>query len=81
MIRTFDVSTTAEGRLAVAVLAELQARCQQADVSMLVIGAAARDLTVHLPAGELAVRATRDVDVAVAVGGPGTSGPQIVGVA
>lgn len=50
-----------------AVLAELTAICDGLDLQLLVIGAAARDLTIHAPQRRRPVRATRDIDVAVAM--------------
>lgn len=49
------------------VLAELTKICRQLDVELLVIGAAARDLVIHSQQHKDPVRATVDVDIAVAV--------------
>lgn len=54
-----------------AVVAELAGRARRAGLDILVIGAAARDLVVHAPIRTTTTRATLDVDIAVAVGGPG----------
>ncbi|SDB80363.1 Predicted nucleotidyltransferase [Raineyella antarctica] len=53
------------------VIAELVALSRRAGLDILIIGAAARDLVVHAPVGAAAARVTLDIDVAVAVGGPG----------
>lgn len=53
------------------VIAELVARAQRADLDILVIGAAARDLVIHSLVEQKSPRVTLDVDVAVAVGGHG----------
>ncbi len=54
-----------------AVIAVLVDRARTTGLDLLLIGAAARDLVVHGPVNQTAVRATLDVDVAVAVSGRG----------
>lgn len=49
------------------VLAELADVCEKSGTEMFVIGAAARDLVIHARMQTKPVRATRDVDIAVAV--------------
>lgn len=49
------------------VLVELATVCRKSGVEMLVIGAAARDLVIHARQQTEPVRATHDVDIAVAV--------------
>lgn len=49
------------------VLAELAVVCKESNVEMLVIGAAARDLVIHSQQHKEPIRATDDVDIAVAV--------------
>ena len=49
------------------VLAELADACGKSGTEMFVIGAAARDLVIHARKQTLPVRATHDVDIAVAV--------------
>lgn len=49
------------------VLAELAEVCKESNVEMLVIGAAARDLVIHSQQQKEPIRATHDVDIAVAV--------------
>lgn len=49
------------------VLAELAAVCREAATDLLVIGAAARDLVIHARQRSQPVRATHDVDIAVAI--------------
>ena len=51
------------------VLRELAAVCRDAGVDCLVIGAAARDLVIHSQQGKSPIRATKDIDIAVAVRG------------
>lgn len=51
----------------VEVVAVLDDRARAHSIPMVLIGAAARDLCVHAPLSEHPMRATRDVDVAVAV--------------
>ena len=55
------------------VLRIIEGRARFLDVSVLVIGAAARDLVVHAVTGSRSPRATLDVDVAVAVDSAGFS--------
>lgn len=56
------------------VLRELEQRAARLGADMVVIGAAARDLVVHAAVGEEPVRATLDVDVAIAVDDAGFAG-------
>lgn len=49
------------------VLAELATACRALDLEPLVVGAAARDLVIHAPQKSDPVRATHDIDIAVAV--------------
>lgn len=49
------------------VLAELMQACEKVNVELLVIGAAARDLVIHAQQRTTPIRATHDVDIAVAV--------------
>ncbi|UVI36880.1 nucleotidyl transferase AbiEii/AbiGii toxin family protein [Brevibacterium spongiae] len=49
------------------VLRELAAACRTVGVEFLVIGAAARDLVIHSQQRTAPVRATKDIDIAVAV--------------
>ncbi|RBP62778.1 putative nucleotidyltransferase [Brevibacterium sanguinis] len=49
------------------VLAELVTACSSLDLDLLVVGAAARDLVIHALQESDPVRATKDVDIAVAV--------------
>lgn len=51
------------------VLAELSESCRVLDLEFLVVGAAARDLVIHALQDTDPVRATEDVDIAVAVHG------------
>ncbi len=66
-MRTYDVSTDRELSVPVEVIQGLHERFQKSGRTLLIIGAAARDLLVHHPARIPIGRATRDVDVAVAV--------------
>lgn len=68
MIRFFDASRSGHP-VPTEVLAELSARAKACSCEFLVIGAAARDLVVHAVTGDQPQRATRDVDIAVAVSG------------
>lgn len=49
------------------VLAELASACERAGTDLLVIGAAARDLVIHAQQRTHPVRATHDIDIAVAI--------------
>ncbi|WP_460771749.1 nucleotidyl transferase AbiEii/AbiGii toxin family protein [Mariniluteicoccus flavus] len=51
------------------VIEELAAQAQTLGTKWLLIGAAARDLTVHAPLGNRPTRQTHDIDIAVAVQG------------
>ncbi len=67
MIRYFDASRVANDLIPVEVLAELHATLTREGIDYVLVGAAARDLAVHAPSGTKVGRATRDVDLAVAV--------------
>lgn len=49
------------------VLAELTALCGELELEFIVVGAAARDLVIHALQQTDPVRATEDIDIAVAV--------------
>lgn len=66
-MRVLDLSRVGDLPVPVAVLRELRERAAALSVEMLVIGAAARDMVVHVATQDQPVRATLDVDVAVAV--------------
>lgn len=51
------------------VLRDLTALCRTAEVEFLVIGVAARDLVIHSRQRSEPTRATKDIDIAVAVRG------------
>lgn len=68
MTRIFDLSSSIDDTyFPLRALGELRARGQETGVPWLVIGAVARDLVVHLPLGHAPARATKDVDIAIAV--------------
>lgn len=68
MTRTFDLSSSIDGTFfPLEALRALLARGEETGVPLLVIGAVARDLVVHLPLGHTQIRATKDVDIAIAV--------------
>lgn len=69
MTRVFELSSTRDLTVPVEVLEELTGRLEERGMTWVVIGALARDLTVHGPLGHRPSRATDDVDVAIAVGG------------
>lgn len=62
-----DLSGRNDVPVAEAVLRELSATCGDIGVEFLVIGAAARDLIIHARQHGQPVRATEDIDIAVAV--------------
>lgn len=62
-----DLSAAEGLPVPVEVLRELQERAERLGLTMLVIGAAARDLVVHALTQQQVVRATLDLDVAIAV--------------
>lgn len=66
-MRTFDVSSEADGRLPVEVIDLLHKAAQNTATPYVLVGAVARDLVVHAVLGSATARATTDVDVAVAV--------------
>ena len=67
MIQYFDASQVARDLVPVDLVAQLHETLRAEGQAYVFVGAAARDLTVHAPSGTKVVRATRDVDVAVAV--------------
>ncbi|WP_256842171.1 hypothetical protein [Ornithinimicrobium cryptoxanthini] len=70
-MRRLDLSARTDLPVPVEVLSELVRRAANANVRVLLVGAAARDLVVHAPREVVAKRATEDVDVAIAVTGQG----------
>lgn len=66
MTRTFDLISS-DLQMPVPVLWHLADRLAVTGTPWVLIGAAARDLTIHGPAGEQPARATKDLDIAVAV--------------
>lgn len=66
-----DLTGRTDVQVAEEVLAELTVVCHTLGVEFVVIGAAARDLAIHALQRTTPVRATKDVDIAVAVQGPG----------
>ncbi|WP_134774384.1 hypothetical protein [Ornithinimicrobium flavum] len=74
MITSVDLSAAEALPVPVDVLRELTERAERLDLTMLVIGAAARDLVVHAVTQQPVVRATLDVDIAVAVDREGLEG-------
>lgn len=70
-MRRLDLTGRTDIPVAEEVISELQARARRAGLELLLIGAAARDLVVHAPLDTSTSRATLDVDVAVALTGPG----------
>lgn len=69
MTRTFDLSSRIDHPAPLDVIADLHRRAGELGLRWVLIGAAARDLVVHLPSGHPVVRATNDVDIAIAVEG------------
>lgn len=67
MTRTFDHSSRTDHPVPLDVLADLHHRAIDLGLQWVVIGAAARDLVVHMPLERPAARATKDVDIAIAV--------------
>ena len=67
MIQYFDASQVARDLVPVEVVAQLHETLRAEGHVYVFMGAAARDLAVHAPSGTKIVRATRDVDVAVAI--------------
>ena len=68
-MRRLDLSDRTDLPVPVEVLSELVRRATQANLRILLVGAAARDLVVHAPRRVVAQRATQDVDIAIAVTG------------
>ena len=66
MTRIFEHSST-DGDIPVRVLLALAERAQVQGRQWVVVGAAARDLLVHVPLGHPPTRATTDIDIAIAV--------------
>jgi predicted nucleotidyltransferase len=67
MTATFDASAIPDLDPIRDVLSEIQRRATSAGVEVMVVGATARDLLIHHALGLPPKRATRDVDIAVAV--------------
>jgi predicted nucleotidyltransferase len=63
----FDASTAGDLEPAAAVLAELSRRTADCGVDMMVVGAVARDILIRHVVGSDPERATKDIDVAIAV--------------
>jgi predicted nucleotidyltransferase len=66
---SFDVSTNAEFDLTAEVVRRLAPLAAECGADLLLVGAAARDLLVTARTGDLPLRRTNDVDIAIAVGG------------
>lgn len=62
-----DLTGRTDVPVAEEVLTELAARCRALDLEFLVVGAAARDLVIHALQRSDPIRATKDIDIAVAV--------------
>ena len=67
MIPSFDASRTADELVPVEILRRVQRMLEKEGVTYVFIGALARDLVVHAPSRTAITRATRDIDLAVAV--------------
>ena len=67
MIPSFDASRTADELAPVEILRRVRRALEQEGVTYVFIGALARDLVVHAPSRTAITRATRDIDLAVAV--------------
>lgn len=67
MIPSFDASRTADELVPVEILRWVQRMLEKEGVTYVFIGALARDLVVHAPSRTAITRATRDIDLAVAV--------------
>ncbi|WP_425310523.1 hypothetical protein AADG42_17780 [Ammonicoccus fulvus] len=67
MTRLFDLSSSDELLPPLEVLRSLHERAKKQSSQWVVIGAAARDLTIHAPLGISPHRATKDIDIAVAI--------------
>jgi predicted nucleotidyltransferase len=64
---SFDISTATDLDAVALVLAELSRRTNDCGVDMMVVGAVARDILIRHVVGSHPERATKDVDVAIAV--------------
>lgn len=62
-----DLTGRTDVPVAEEVLSALQATCRKLGLEFLVVGAAARDLTIHALQRSTPIRATEDIDIAVAV--------------
>lgn len=67
MIPYYDASEVAAELVPLEVLAHVHRVLSKHGQPYVLVGAAARDLAVHAPSGTPIMRATRDLDVAVAV--------------
>ncbi|MEO7587243.1 MAG: hypothetical protein ABIS84_04370 [Arachnia sp.] len=68
MTRTFDLSSSIDDTyFPLSALRALSARSEETGVTWIVIGAMARDPVVHIPLGHAPARATKDVDIGIAV--------------
>lgn len=67
MIPSFDASRTADELVPVEIVRLVQGALDKDGVTYVFIGALARDLVVHAPSRTAITRATRDIDLAVAV--------------
>ena len=67
MIPSFDASRTADELVPVEIIRRVQRVLEKEGVTYVFIGALARDLVVHAPSRTAITRATRDIDLAVAV--------------
>ena len=61
---TYDVSTVADLQVTAAVLGDVVREADAADVRILLVGAAARDILVSHVGGIPLARATMDIDIA-----------------
>ncbi|WP_151526456.1 hypothetical protein [Serinicoccus kebangsaanensis] len=66
-----DLANHASLPVAVPVVEALQRRADSQGVSMVMIGAAARDIVVHAPLQQHSTRSTKDIDIAVGVSSDG----------
>lgn len=62
-----DLTGRTDVPVAEEVLAELASICNELDLDFLVVGAAARDLAIHALQRTTPIRATKDIDIAVAI--------------
>ena len=63
----FDVSTAADLQPIAAVVADIQRRAESLGISIMVVGAIARDILVRYQLGIDPARVTSDIDIAIAV--------------